>query len=217
MGLGTEATPRAIRGEHRARSAGFTLLEATIAAAVVLTVVVAATTALVGVTSGVARGTRTDAADGRLAAELERLRALPFGPGADATSGDDLLSAVFPHADPARATPTAFFAAVARDGCPPGTFFTLASSGDGLLTVAATFVVATATGFRPLATERLDGYDAADPACIPPSSAVLLTLSLVRGLGRDRRMLKRSVVVTAGPEGACRIASPSGLTLVSAQ
>ncbi len=104
-------------------SPGLTLVEVVVAAAIVLLVVTAASSTMGGVSAAGARAGGRDAAEAAVASELAALRGLPFaaqGPAAAA-----VVATVFPHADPAAATPQSFFAVAARDGCPAGTFFTV--------------------------------------------------------------------------------------------
>jgi len=175
---------------------GMTLIEVTVAAAVVLSIGGAATVR--------AR------ADACVAAQVEALRALPFDDpsGAGATPVADLLGAVFPHAETARNTATAFFTAPALDGRPAGTFVTLHDAACGPLTVAATFVVADVDGFRPLDPARLAGYDHA-AGTPPPADGLLVSVSARWQSGPRGGVVRRTVVIADRPVGLCPLATPS--------
>lgn len=104
---------------------GFTLLEAVMAAGLVLLTVTAVTLCVVTVSragAGIERSMDGDRAAWRVS---ERLRALPFCAGsypqAAAAGGraPDLVAAVFPHSDPALNTLSARYVAVAVDGGRP--------------------------------------------------------------------------------------------------
>jgi len=187
-----------------------TLVEAVVAAAVVMTVVVAATGACLTARATAGAGQGRAGADACLAARIEELRALPYDEPAGSGVGApaDLLSAVFPHADQSRDTAAAFFAPDARDGCAPGTFFTVRAAGGEPVTVAATFVVSTAGGFRPLDPALLAGYDHTDGG-VAPAAALLLRVSVAwRGGGRAGTV-RRTVVAADRPASLCPVAFPS--------
>jgi hypothetical protein len=187
-----------------------TLIEVVVAAAVVMAIVVAATGVSLTARTAAAEGQGRAAADASVASEVETLRALPFDDPAVAAAapGADLLTAVFPHADPARDTAAAFFALDARDGCAAGTFFTVRATPSGPLTIAATFLVAGAGGFRPLDPARLTGYDPAHGVC-PPAAALLLRLSVPWRAGARGGTVRRTVVAAARLDGLCPVATPS--------
>ena len=188
-----------------------TLIEVVVAAAVVMAIVVAATGVSLTARTAAAEGQGRAAADASVASEVETLRALPFDDPAVAAAapGADLLTAVFPHADPARDTAAAFFALDARDGCAAGTFFTVRAMPWGTLTIAATFVVAGAGGFDPVDSSRLAGYDSAHGAC-PPAAALSLRVSAPWRAGGRQGTVLRTVVVAARLAGLCPVTDPSG-------
>jgi hypothetical protein len=186
-----------------------TLIEAVVAAAVLMAIVVAATGASITTRTAAAQADGRTAVDCGVASEIEALRALPFDDPAAAAPGADLLTAVFPHADPARDTAAAFFAPDARDGCAAGTFFTVRAMPWGTLTIAATFVVAGAGGFDPVDSSRLAGYDSAHGAC-PPAAALSLRVSAPWRAGGRQGTVLRTVVVAARLAGLCPVTDPSG-------
>jgi hypothetical protein len=187
-----------------------TLIEAVVAAAVVLTISTAATGACLAARTAAAPGHDRLTADSCVAAQVEALRALPFAdqPAGGGSPAADLLGTVFPHADPARDTPTAFFAATPRDGCPAGAFFTIRDAACGPLTVAATFLVAAPSGLLPLDPVRLAGYDHSAAGC--PPAAVMLVRVTARWRSSSRcGTVTRTVVLADRPVGLCPVTTPS--------
>jgi prepilin-type N-terminal cleavage/methylation domain-containing protein len=189
-------------GDHR----GFTLIEVVVAAGIILVVVVATTNAVVTVGGASSRLRGADEAERYAAGRLEWLRSLPFWSPASGDAVVTLPATVFPHADGTRNTGGSFFSAQVRDDRPPGTFFTVTSAPVGTVTVAATFVVSTARGWRPIGVERLAGYDAAGRSL--PAAALLVRTSVVWRQGSRRGVQAREAVLAAGPDGPCRLAAP---------
>jgi hypothetical protein len=194
---------------------GLTLIEVVVATAIIMGVVLATSDGIVAVKATTARTARRQAADAAVAAELEHLRSLPFAPAsavgatlADATSARDLVSSVFPHADTARDTDDARFAPEARDDCPPGTFFTVVALPIGRLTIAATFVVGTAVGWRAVPATRLAGYDPRRSVELP-SAALLVRVTVAWQAGARQGAVSRSAIIPDPPQGPCRIAAPA--------
>ena len=187
------------------RSSGMTLVEVVVAAAIVLLVVTSASSTMGVVATATARAGGRQAAEAAAASELSALRALPFAP--DGTAAGSVVIAVFPQADPAAATPRAFFAAAARDGCPAGTFFTLHTTPAGTLTVAATFVAGTSCGWAPVAATRLEGFDART-ATVLPADTLLVRLTVAWRAGERAGMVTRAAIVADRPDGLCRLAAP---------
>jgi hypothetical protein len=116
---------------HRARSAGFSLLEVVIAAALLLLTVASVTAAAASVSHAGRRAEATMKADGVVASVLTRLAGMPFcaaalpeAPADDSTAASDLLAAVFPDAGASRDTPDARYVATDEDGIPSGSFLT---------------------------------------------------------------------------------------------
>ena len=139
-----------------------------------------------------------------MASELAALRGLPF-----ATKGTAaVVATVFPHADPAAATPQSFFAVAARDGCPAGTFFTVRETPAGSLTVAATFLTGTSCGWAPVDAARLQGFDA-QTAAVLPAAALLVRASVAWRVGTSAGVVTRATVIADRPDGLCRLVAPT--------
>ncbi len=189
---------------------GFTLLEAVMAAGLVLLTVTAVTVTVVTVSGAGARLERRMDADRAAWRVAERLRVLPFCAGgypqaAMATGGrsSDLVTAVFPHADFARNTTAARYAATpGADGEQPGSFVTLFGEDGVQVTCVARFL--TGPVGPELGPEALSGWDARS-ASAPPSGTLAITLSVPGGgqrTGFVRSALSRppiSVQATAAP------------------
>lgn len=185
-----------------------TLIEVVVATAVVMVVVVAASNAIGAVNGANARAGSRGAAETAVATEIEELRSLPFATAdPDRPSAADVVSSVFPHADAGRDSPNATFAPEPRAGCPAGTFFTVKSVTAGRMTIAATFVVGTASGWAPVPGARLAGYDALR-AIEVPSTALLVRVSVAWQAGARTGAVARSAILSDHPGGPCRIAAP---------
>ena len=198
-------------GDHR----GFTLIEVVVAAAIILGVVLATSDGVVAVKGLTARSATRQAAEARVAAEIEHLRCLPFAPPATsgatlaaATSGSDLVSSVFPRADTTLDTADAWFAPEARDDCPAGTYFTAVSLPHGHMTIAATFVVGTVGGWRAVPAARLAGYDVRR-AIELPSAALLVRVTAAWQSAAAQGTVARSAIIANPAQGPCRIAVPA--------
>ena len=188
---------------------GMTLIEVVVAAAVVMTVVIAASNAVIAVNGASARAAGRSAAEAGVASELEELRSLPLvSAGSPGPASADVVSSIFPHADPGRDTPDALFAAEPRAGCPAGTFFTIRQVPGGCLTIAATFVAGTAAGWTAVSADRLNGYDARRAVELP-SAALLVRVSFAWRAGARTGAVTRTMVVANRPDGPCRIAVPA--------
>ncbi len=186
---------------------GLTLIEVVVATAVVMLVVIAASNVLVAVDQASARAGGREAAESSVAAELEQLRSLPFAVAADGTP-TDVVSRVFPHAGVGGDTPAAAFAPEPRDGCPAGTFFTVRTVAGGRMTIAATFVVGSATGWTAVAAARLAGYDAGRAIALP-SAALLVRVSVAWQAGAHSGAVTRVAIIADRPDGPCHIAAPA--------
>jgi Tfp pilus assembly protein PilE len=186
-----------------------TLVEVVVAAAVVLVVVIAASNAVVAVDQTTTRSAGRDAAEAEVAAQLEELRSLPFS-GVGGAEGPDVVSSVFPHADPGRNTPDAVYDAAAQGGRPAGTFLTVKHAACGPMTIAATFVVSAPGGFVPLAAARLAGYDARQTLVLPAAD-LLVCVSLAWRSGAHSGLVARTMVVADRPRGLCLVTSPSAV------
>ena len=174
---------------------GLTLIEVVVAAALVLGVVGAASDAVGAFTAATARADRHGLAERRVADELESLRALAYcDPARPVDQRADVVSTVFPHADAVRNNDQARFLAGAADGRPPGTFVTCVADADGVLTVAATFVAATAAGWVPVAPADAGTYDAGRSAPLPAAAlSVVVSYACLRG--RHHVAVERGAVV----------------------
>ena len=187
---------------------GLTLIEVVVAAALVLSVVIVASTTIGSLAGATARADRGTLADDRVADEIEALRALGFcDPGQPIGERADLVSTVFPHADAARNTDGAEYDPTPAHGFPAGTFTTTTADGQGILTVAATFVTATAAGWRPVAPSPAGPYDAGRSAPLP-SVALLVTVSFVCHRRPQTARAGRQVVIAARPDGVCDVQAP---------
>ncbi len=194
------------RGTERDRvAAGFSLLEAVIAASLLLVTITAVTTCVAGVSGAGARLEENMDRDRALRLVSERLGVLPFCAGsypqAGAEPGDtahDLLAAVFPHARPARNTPTARYVAAGGDGlAPAGSFVTVLTEDGVRVTCVARFLAR--LDESPLGPDDLGGWDAASAAA-PPAPVVSVELTLDDG-GRGITLVRSAMAEApiAGP------------------
>jgi len=187
---------------------GLTLIEVVVAAALVLSVVIVASTTIGSLAGATARADRGTLADDRVADEIEALRALVFcDPGRPAGEHADLVSTVFPHADAARNIDGAAYDPAPAHGCPAGTFTTTTADSQGILTVAATYVTATAVGWRPSAPSPTGPYDAGRSAPLP-SAALSVIVSYVCHRRPQTARAGRQVVIAARPGGLCDLQAP---------
>jgi hypothetical protein len=186
------------RGTARGRvAAGFSLLEAVIAASLLLMTITAVTTCVAGFSGAGARLEENMDRDRALRLVAERLGVLPFCAGsypqAGAEPGDpagDLLAAVFPHARTAQNTPTARYVAADWDGvAPAGSFVTLLTEDGVRVTCVARFLAG--TDEPPLRADDLGEWDAASAAA-PPASAVSVELTLDNG-GRGITLVRSAM------------------------
>lgn len=209
MELGHGASGDRKRGEHRSADRGMTLIEVVVATAVVMTVVIAASTTVTAVHGATIRTDGRQAAEAGVADEIEELSSLPFATaGSAGRSSTDVVSRVFPNADAGRDAPNAGFAAEPRAGCPAGTFFTVRTVPAGRMTIAATFVVGTATGWTAVTAERLSDYDARRAVELP-SAALLVRVSVAWRAGEQSGVVARTAIIAGRPAGPCRVAAPA--------
>ena len=186
-----------------------TLIEVVVATAVVMTVVIAASNAVAAVDGATARAGGREAAEASVAAELEELRSLPFAAaGQSGRSPADVVSRIFPNADAGRGSPDAAFAAEPRAGCPAATFFTVEAVSGGRMTIAATFVVGSATGWTAVPAARLSDYDTRRAVELP-SAALLVRVSVAWRAGERSGVVARTAIVADRPAGPCRVAAPA--------
>ena len=180
-----------------ARPGGFSLIEAVVAVAILGMACVAVS----GVLSTALRAERSVERrrhlEAVLAAEGERLSALPYYRRADGAqrpaSPPSLLGEVFPHASPACNAPEAFYA----DGsgaAPAGAFVSDVLADDLTLTRVARFVAVMPAGLEPVAVDALSAW-AVWSAALPPAGLIEVELQASwRGL-----VLERHVVLSALP------------------
>ncbi len=186
----------------RRSAAGFSLLEAVVAAAVLLATVTAVTFCVTSVSRGGARVESTMDADRAVRAVAERLRALPFCaaayPVAGASQGSapgDLIASVFPHALPVENTENARYVTDGADeAAPAGSFVTLLHEGEVEVRCVARFL-ATEQG-PELETRDLDGWTVTQ-AHEPPGAALSIVLSAgAQGAVRTTRMTRTALMTS---------------------
>jgi type II secretory pathway pseudopilin PulG len=146
------------------RSSGFSLIEVVVASGLLLLTIAAVTFCVTSVSANGARLQRVMDADRAVRLVAERLAAMPFyrsGADADTVSDsgvEDLLSAVFPHADAARNTPTAHYVHIDGEVAPAGAFVTVfTASGVDVLCVARFLAAEDGPVLGPLAVEGWTG------------------------------------------------------------
>jgi len=179
-----------------ARRDGFSLIEAVIAVAILGLACVAVS----GVLSTTLRAERSlerrRHLEAVLAAEGERLAALPYYRRADGAqrpaSPASLLGEVFPHASPSGNAPEAFYA----DGsgsAPAGTFVSDILTDDLNVHRVSRFVIVSSTGLEPVALEALSGWAVWSDA-VPPAGLIEVELRASwRGLVVERRLVLSAV------------------------
>lgn len=162
------------------RSSGFSLLEVVVASSLLLMTITAVTFCVTSVSASGARLQGVMDADRAVRLVADRLAALPFyRSDADATStssahAEDLLGAVFPHADAARNSPTARY--VYSDGVdtPAGSFVTLFTEGGVDVLCVARFLEA--EDGPPLQPVAVEGWALVD-GDQPPGCALSVRLT----------------------------------------
>lgn len=195
-----DSRPRSsARARWATRADGFTLLEAVIAAGLVLLTVTAVTAF---VTFAAEAGRRTGSAvraDRAVASVAERLRSLPYcaaagthsAPGSGVAEARDLVAAVFPHARPEANVEVARFVAVDESDAPAGSFVSR-SVQDGM-TVLCVARFRGADG-RYLGCAEVLGFDCT--AARPPGPELEVQLSAGgRSMVRTWRLLRRAGVM----------------------
>jgi type II secretory pathway pseudopilin PulG len=198
----------------RAHRDGFSLIEATVAVAVLGMACIAVSAVLSTVLSAERTLQARRHLETVLAAEGERLRALPYyrranGPDQPA-SPDSLLGEVFPHASPDRNVPAAYYA----DGsgaAVAGTFVSDTLTEGFTVSRASRFVVASGTGVTPVPVASLSSWAIWSPA-LPPAGCIEIELQASwRGLVVSRRL----VIGTVRPSVASSLAALEGRRHVS--
>ena len=176
------------RGRREHRAAGFSLLEAVIAAGLVLMTVTAVTVCVGSVSRAGVRLDKTMDADRAVRGVAERLRALPFCAPAyplptDQPAGPDLVAAVFPHATPWRNIPAARYVDAAGDAAAaPGSFVTLIEQDGVEVRCVARFL--TGPDGPSLGPPDVAGWDGGASG-EPPAPAIAVELS-AQGAGQAR-------------------------------
>ncbi len=175
-----------------ARQGGFSLIEAVVAVAI-LGLACIAVSGVLGMSLHAERSLeRRRHLEAVLAAEGERLAALPYYRRADGAEWPatpaSLLGEVFPHASPACNTPEAFYA----DGsgaAPAGTFVSDVLAGDITVQRVSRFVVASPAKLEPVPFEDLSAW-AVWSDSLPPAGLIEVELQASwRGLVLERRLV----------------------------
>jgi hypothetical protein len=175
---------------RRRADAGFSLLEAVVAAGLLLMTVTAVTLCIGSVSRAGVRLERTMDADRAARRVAERLRALPFCARAypllvGEPSSPDLVAAVFPHAQPARNTASARYVGAAGDpDAPPNSFVTLFEDRGVEVRCVAQFL--SAPDGAPVVSSDVGEWGGGASAS-PPGAALAVELAAV-GPGGDRRV-----------------------------
>ena len=192
--------------------AGFSLLEAVVAAALLLTTVAAVTACVTGVSRAGARLERTMRADRATLAVAERLRQLPYCAASypvrvGEAPAADLVAAVFPHAAAWRSTATARYVAAAGDPqAAAGSFVTVVVEQGVRVTCVARFLAGPEGA--PLGPAALAGWDlATSPHPPAPALEVVVSSTAREGSGSGARSVRLvrgalgPVLAARGPEG----------------
>ena len=180
----------------RARRGGFSLVEAVVAVAILGMACIAVSGVLSTVLHAERSLERRRYLEAVLAAEGERLAALPYYRRADGAqrpaSPPSLLGEVFPHSLPAWNLPEASYA----DGsgaAPAGTFVSDVLADDLTVQRVSRFVVASPAGLDPVAVETLSAWAVWSDA-VPPSGLIEVQLQASwRGLVVERRLVLSAV------------------------
>ena len=164
---------------HR-RSSGFSLIEVVVASGLLLATVTAVTFCVTVVSASGARLRRVMDADRAVRLVADRLAALPFcaapadDGSASGSAAEDLVDAVFPHADASRNVPDARYVTTAGGGAPAGAFATVFSEGDVEVLCVARFLAA--VDGPPLEPAAVEGWAGGDGAR-PPGCALTVQLT----------------------------------------
>ena len=185
-----------------ARRDGFSLIEAVIAVAI-LGLACVSVSGVLSVTLHAERSLeRRRHLEAVLAAEGERLAALPYYRRADSAqqpaSPASLLGEVFPHASPACNVPEAYYA----DGsgaAPAGTFVSDVLADDLTVHRVSRFVAVSPAGLEPVALEALSVWAVWSDA-LPPAGLIEVELQASwRGLVVERRLVLSVVPPSVAP------------------
>jgi Tfp pilus assembly protein PilV len=178
------------------RHEGFSLIEAVIAVAILGLACVAVSGVLSATLHAERSLERRRHLEAVLAAEGERLAALPYYRRADGAqrpaSPASLLGEVFPHASPACNAPEAYYA----DGsgaAPAGTFGSDVLADDLTVHRVSRFVAVSPAGLEPVALEALPAWAVWTDA-VPPTGLIEVELQASwRGLAVARRLVFSAV------------------------
>ena len=185
-----------------ARRHGFSLIEALVAVAILGMACVAVSGVLGTVLHAERSVERRRHLEAVLAAEGERLAALPYYRRADDSEGPatpaSLLGEVFPHALPAGNAPEAYYA----DGsgaAPAGTFVSDVLADDLTVHRVSRFVAVSPPGLEPVALGSLAAWAVWTDA-VPPSGLIEVELQASwRGLVVERRLVLSAVPPSVAP------------------
>jgi len=188
-----------------ARRHGFSLVEAVVAVAILGLACVAVSSVLSATLHAERSVERRRHLEAVLAAEGERLAALPYYRQADGArrpaSPASLLGDVFPHASPACNAPEAYYA----DGsgtAPAGTFVSDVLADDLTVHRVSRFVAVSPAGLQPVALEALSAWAVWSDAA-PPAGLVEVELRASwRGLVAARRLVFSVVPPSVAPSVA---------------
>jgi len=185
-----------------ARRNGFSLIEAVIAVAI-LGLACVAVSGVLSVTLHAERSLeRRRHVEAVLAAEGERLAALPYYCRADSAQRPanpvSLLGEVFPHASPACNEAEAYYADGSGVG-PAGTFVSDILADDLTVHRVSRFMVFSPAGLEPVALQALSGWAVWSDA-VPPTGLIEVELQASwRGLSVERRLVLSAVPPLAAP------------------
>jgi hypothetical protein len=182
-----------------ARSSGFSLIEVVVASGLLLLTIIAVTFCVTSVSAGGGRLQAVMDADRAVRLVADRLVAMPFY-GSDAGAGaplglqvEDLVGAVFPHADAARNTPAARYVHSNGEDAPPGSFVTVFTEGVVEVVCVARFLPA--EDGPPLEPVVLEGWALAD-GDQPPGSALAIHLTATsRGTTRSADIIRAALAL----------------------
>ncbi len=192
---------RRVRGRRECRAAGFSLLEAVIAAGLVLMTVTVVTVCVGNVSRAGVRLDQTMHAERAVYSVAERLQALPFCAPAyplppDEAAGTNLVAAVFPHATPWRNVADARYVDAGGDAvAPPGSFVTLIEQDDVEVRCVARFLAG--PDGPSLGALEVAGWDGRASGR-PPAPAIAVELS-AQGSGAARRTVLVRMALASPP------------------